>query len=363
MSKIKLGNFIVHILFVVFFATLIGVFIPWSTKAQSTSQEQIRLNVVGGLSALNQYTRHEKPFWSQRLRELTKGLVSAEIQPFDQAGIRGQEMLRLIQLGVIPFGTTLLPLAAANDPVLGAPDLAGLSLDMDTLRTVVKSFRPYLKQMLRERYGIEALAVYVYPAQVIFCSKPLLGLGDLRSRRIRTSNVSQSVLIEALGAVPVQLPFAGLKDVVKSGRVECAVTGTMSGNTIGLHEVTTHIYPMAINWGISVFGANAASWEALPGDIKVLLQKELEKLEQAIWEESDRETKEGVMCNIGDPSCGGGTKGRMIEVLSTLADKSLIKEVLADTVIPHWIESCGRDCADIWNQTIGPHVGITVQNR
>src|SRR5438067_13461264 len=98
------------------------------TLADDTAPTQ-RLRIVGGLAGVNQYTRQEEPFWTRELPKLTGGRVSAEIVPFDRAGIRGQEMLRLIQLGAVPFGTALLNLNATQDPVFCAPDLAGLNLD------------------------------------------------------------------------------------------------------------------------------------------------------------------------------------------------------------------------------------------
>ena len=332
-------------------------------QAQTQGSDRIHLRIVGGLARVNQYTRHELPFWSRRLGELTNGRVTAEIVPFDEAGIRGHEMLRLIQLGVVPFGTALLPLSASEEPELAAPDLPGFNPDMATLRRTFGAFRPYVENMLRERYGIEVLAAYTYPAQVVFCAKPFAGLGDLRGRRIRTANASQSHFVEVLGGTPVLTPFAEIMKNFQNGAVDCALTGTMSGNTIGLHEATTHIHGMAVNWGVSFFGANSSAWEILPDDIKSLLRKELRGLEQAIWEESDRETEEGIQCNIGHASCVSGKKGRMTRVNVTGLDEAILKKALVDQILPRWVRSCGSDCADNWNRTIGPEVGIFAERK
>ena len=67
-------------------------------KAQTPAVAPQHLRIVGGLAALNQYTRHEEPFWSRELARLSDGRATAEIVPFDRAGIRAQEMLRLVQL-------------------------------------------------------------------------------------------------------------------------------------------------------------------------------------------------------------------------------------------------------------------------
>ena len=122
-----------------------------SCAAQVPAPALQHLRIVGGLAGVNQYTRHEEPFWSRELARLSGGRASAEIVPFDRAGIRGQEMLRLVQLGVVPFGTSVLNQSAVLDAELGAPDLAGLNPDVPTLRRSAGAFRPYLEKVLRER--------------------------------------------------------------------------------------------------------------------------------------------------------------------------------------------------------------------
>ena len=332
-----------------------------SAQAQAQKAGAEHLRVVGGLAGVNQYTRHEEPFWTRDLARLSKGSATAEIVPFDRAGIRGQEMLRLVQLGAVPFGTALLSLSAAQDPELSAPDLAGLNPDSASLRRSVESFRPYLQKSLRERYGIELLALYTYPAQVTFCTKPMSGLADLAGRRIRVSGSSQSDWVTALGATPVQTAFAEIVANVRSGNIDCAITGTMSGNTIGLNEVTTHIYTMPVNWGVAAFVANGASWNALPKDLRKLLREELPKLESAIWAESLKETGEGIACNIGAAACTGGRKGNMTEVRETPADMQKRRDILVKNVLPGWIQRCGPQCAQVWRQTIGQAANIELR--
>jgi TRAP-type C4-dicarboxylate transport system substrate-binding protein len=339
-----------------------GFLACWSdARSESPPDPSQHLRIVGGLAGVNQYTRHEEPFWTRELPRLSGGHASAEIVPFDRAGIRGQEMLRLVQLGAVPFGTALLTLSAVQDPELAAPDLAGLNPDLPSLKRSVGAFRPYMEKLLRERYGVELLALYTYPAQVTFCTKPLSSLADLAGRRVRVSGSTQSDWVSALGAIPVQTSFAEIVANVRSGNIDCAVTGTMSGNTIGLNEVTTHIYTMPVNWGVAAFVANGVAWNALPKDLQDLLRRELPKLEAAIWAESARETGEGIACNIGAPACASGRKGNMTEVRETPVDAKRRQEILVKNVLPGWIKRCGPQCAQMWKQTIGPVVGIEIR--
>jgi len=335
-----------------------ALLLPATPSAAQGPAAVSHLRIVGGLAGVNQYTRYEEPFWTRELARLSGGRATAEIVPFDRAGIRGQEMLRLVQLGVVPFGTSLLNLSAVDDAELAMPDLAGLNPDMAALRRSVGAFRPHLKKVLRERYGSELLAIYAYPAQVTFCAKPLTSLADLNGRRIRISSATQSDWVAALGAVPVQTAFAEVVANLRNGNIDCAITGSMSGNAIGLHEVTSHLQTTSVNWGVAAFVANGAAWAALPADIQELLKRELPKLEQAIWADAETETRDGIACNVGAASCVVGRKGRMVEVPPVAGDVRRAREILVNSVLPAWLKRCGPQCAQQWKQVVGPAAGV-----
>lgn len=334
-----------------------------SAQPAAPAEAPKRLRVVGGLAALNQYTRIEEPFWGTEFNKLSNGRYRVEIAPQDRAGIRTQEMLSLVQSGVVPLGTMLLSGASAQVPELAAPDLAGLNPDLATLRKNVAAFRPHLTTLLRQRFGIELLAVYTYPAQVVFCNKPFAGLRALSGLRVRIVSPSQTDFIEALGARPTAASLVEILPNLRAGNIDCAITGAMSGNTIGLHEQTTHLHTMAVSWGLSLFVAHGATWAAMAPDLKLLIQRELPRLEERIWLDADRETGAGVACNVGASACSGGRKGQMRLVAASADDDRLRRELFARSVLPRFVERCGAACAETWNRTIGPVSGFEARVR
>ena len=326
----------------------------------SAAGQPIELRIVGGLATVSQFRSLEEPFWTQEIRRLTAGRVSATIRPFDHSGLRGQDMLHLIRLGVVPFGTALISLVSGDEPEIAPIDLPGMSPSLASLHRNVASFRPSLTAILKERYGVELLGIYAYPAQVLFCNQPFAGLDDLKGRRIRTSSVAQSELVSALGALPVVTAFTDIVPSINRGAVECAITGTLSGNQIGLSEVTSHMHTMSIGWGLSLFAANETVWNTVPPDIQNALRKGIANLEERIWEAADRDTQLGIACNSGAPDCVGEKPARMTLVHSSVADEARLRQVLADTVIPGWLDRCGSHCIETWNKTLGSTMGIVL---
>jgi TRAP-type C4-dicarboxylate transport system substrate-binding protein len=325
--------------------------------AQAQAPAPLRLRIVGGLAGVNQFVLHEEPFWARELAQRSGGRYGADIVPFDRAGVPGQDMLTLMQLGVVPFGTALLGQVVAQYPELGAPDLAGLSPDAATLRRVVAAFRPQLAQSLGERHGLELLAVYIYPAQVFFCTDRVTSLKELAGRKIRVSSPTQADFVTALDATPVSTSFSEIMPAMRSGQTSCAITGAMSGRTIGLHEVARTVYAMPVSWGLAIFAANRDAWQALPEDLRKLLREELPRLEADIWDESERETGRQPACGPG-PDCRPGAPASPLVVWPSQADHQKRREVFEREILPRWVNRCGAGCARLWNRTIAATLGI-----
>ena len=339
--------------------------LAWGLQSVGLAAEppQYQFRVVGGLAGVSQYTQWEEPFWSRELPRMSGGRFKADIVPFDRAGVPRDDMLRLLQLGVVPFGTVLMGSMTANYPQYTAPDLAGLNPDSSSLKLSVAAFRPFLEKSLREQHGVQLLALYVYPAQVVFCKKPFAALADLSGRRVRVSSAAQADFVGALGATPVHTAFAQIVSSVQAGSIDCAITGTLSGNGLGLQAVTSHMHAMPLNWGVALFAANLSAWEALPADLRTLLRKELPPLEAAIWEESERDTAQGIACNTGQSACTKGVKGNMVLVPISAQDERKRQDIFVSTVLPRWLQRCGPRCAEIWNQTIGPARGLPAPDK
>jgi len=332
--------------------------ITHAVMAAEPAYPKTHLRIIGNLANASQYIHHEMPFWTRRIAERSGGQVTAEISPFDQSGILGRDMMRLLRLGVVQFGTIQLGNLVIDAPELGALDLPLLSPDFSSLRRTLTAFRPFIQNHLRDSYDLKLLAIYAYPAQVLFCRNAFTDLASLAGRRIRTANVAQSELVEALGATPIVTPFSEIVPSVRRGTVDCAITGTMSGYNLGLDEVTTHIHELAITWGVAIFAANGTAWRALPPSAAEFLRREIAQLEAEILDAAERETHEGLNCNTGAPTCTSGREGRMVRVPTTPADADRIRSLIVETVLPGWLGRCGDGCISAWNTSLGPLLSI-----
>jgi TRAP-type C4-dicarboxylate transport system substrate-binding protein len=320
---------------------------------------ETHLKALGSLGDTSQYKLLEEPFWTRQLAADSNGRITAELVPFDRTGLRGAEAIQLTRLGVISFLTVPLSQVASEDLEANAMDLPGMSPTLGQLRRVTDAYRPVLVDLYRERYGIELLAMFSYPAQVVSCAEKFTGLRGLAGRRVRTSSAVQTNFVEALGGIGVNIPFVGILSAVEKGVVDCVITGTLTGNSIGLYRVMHYIEALPINWGVQMVAANSAAWEALDPEVRSFLRDELRGYEERAWRVAADATEDGFDCNTGRPSCKTGEKGTMVLVPPSAEDEALRRQILASTILPKWAERCGPECAFQWNRSVGVLLGLT----
>ena len=335
----------------------------WTSAARAQDLPKTHLKVVGAWGNLSQYKNFEAPFWTKEVAEKSKGAITAEITPFNEMGLKGAEIFRLMRLGVIDFGSTVLGYVATDDARNEAIDLAGLAEDIDTARKISDAYKPVYDAFYREKFGIKVLGIWPYPAQVIYCNGEIKSLADLRGKKVRTGNRTLAEFVEALGGSGVTLAFSEVVPALQNKVVDCAITGTLSGNAAKWHEVSNHIHALPVGWSQVMHAVNAKRWDSLPPKVREFLQREIAALEDRIWKATAQETQQGFDCNTGKASCTLGTKAKMTLVPVSSGDRELVKKIVRETVVPKWAARCPGDCVPQWNQSIGKVLGIQAKAR
>jgi TRAP-type transport system periplasmic protein len=318
------------------------------------------VKVVGNYSTIIQTKQVEIPFWTQKVSKDSGGRVTADYNNQDVLGVKDFQLLRLTQAGVTDFGVGDISKMAGDDPVFEGCDLAGITTDIETARKACDAWKPVMEEHMQAKFNAKLMALGPNPPIVFWCNVPVRSVDDLKGRKIRVFNTTQADFVAAVGGSSVTMAFSEVVPALQRGVVDCALTGTLSGNTAGWPEVSKFLFPMPVGWSIYYTAANLDSWRRFAPAVRTFFTKEFAQLENDNWAIGKQATEQGVNCNIGKDPCTLGKKGHMTLVPLSDADKHRRAEVVQDVVLVKWGKRCGKACADQWNRTVGKTVGLTI---
>ncbi|MEO0498016.1 MAG: TRAP transporter substrate-binding protein [Pseudomonadota bacterium] len=327
------------------------------SAAPALADEPTVLTAVGTWSSLTNFQKHEQPFF-EGLSAASDGDMVGKIQSQSGLGLKGFEIMRLVKNGVFDFAFGLPGYVAAENAIFEGADLSSLTQDIDTQRKVSEAYFDTLEGAFSEIYNAKLLMLYPFPSQTLWCNGEVNGIADLEGKKIRVYSTTLGDFVEGVGGTSVTVSFSEVIPALEKGVVDCAITGTMSAYTAKWQQVATHAYTLRVGWGLAFGAMNLDKWNSLTTDQQSFLEAEIAKLNDAMWAETATEDDVAIACITGG-ECAIGDPGSMTLVEPSEADLQLRDTIATDVVLARWAERCGAECAENWNSTVGPILGLT----
>ncbi|MCP5154244.1 MAG: TRAP transporter substrate-binding protein [Ectothiorhodospiraceae bacterium] len=334
-------------------ATMLGI-----SASVVADVKPYNFKVVGTWGNLSNWIKHESNLWNNAMPAASGGKLTAQASPLTELGLKGFEVMRLLKLGVFDVAHGVVGYVAKENPEIEGVDLSTLVQDWDTMRKVVEAYKPVLAEAFEKTYGAKLMAIYPFPSQMLWCSKPVESIADLKGKKIRVYSTTLGDFVEGAGGVSTTIAFAEVVPALQKGVVDCGITGTMPAYRAKWYEVATHAYLMRVGYTATFGAINLKTWERLGPEGQAMVEAEFKKFEDNAWAETIREDEMGIICNTGVGECTEGEAGKMKKVVPSDADLAVRNTILNDFVLKRWAERCGADCVKKWNDTVGKVVGI-----
>jgi len=326
-------------------------------SAAAEDMPNFHFKSVGGASYMWQLPNVEIP-WAESMSEETNGKVTGEILPYNQVGLRGFEMLRLLQVGALEFSRGDISTHGGDDPHFEALDFPGLTPTIDDVRRAAEAYRHRFDAIL-EASGIKLLFLAPNTPQVIWCNADIKGVADLDGLKVRVYNKGLASFIEGAGGTPITMSSAEVVTAAQRGVIDCAITGTTNGNTGKWPEVMTHLMPLYMGWGVQYWAVNMKTWDRLHPSVRAYLETKFEELDKALWKAALDGAQPAIDCSVGRECKFPGLNSydmTLVEIDDD--DRALTKDIITEHVLKGWAERCGGDCVAEWNETVGKVLDI-----
>jgi TRAP-type C4-dicarboxylate transport system substrate-binding protein len=325
------------------------------------SQDKITLKVLGQPIASGAIQKNkEQPFFLG-LAESSGLPVTVEYKPIDTTGIKDVDQLRLIKSGLFDVVSLRMSAISRDEPATLGLDLVGAAPDFKSAREVANAYFDVLDRRLQKQFQAKLLGIWPFGPQVLFCRKPVERFNDVKGLKVRVFDQIQAKFFQSLGATAVPMSFPETHQALSLGVVDCGLTGPASANAAGWPEVTTHVLPIGLQFGMNGYGIGLGAWNKFKPAQRSKLRAMIDTLIDDIWRYSEELAVDASNCNSGKDPCTSGKRYKLTSVPVSSDDIELVRKAMRDSSLPNWAEQCDRidpACSANWRKTVGPIVGL-----
>lgn len=221
--------------------------------------------------------------WTELVAERSGGKVKIELLPVGSV-VEYNETLDAVAAGILDGQICDSSYWAGKDPAFGliANPVGAWSDAAQMIDFVENGGGKEIMQELLGSYGLHFIGVSTPGLEAFVSRVPLDGVDDLKGLKMRAPEGPIANVFAAAGAAPVNLPSSEVYTSLDKGVVDAADYSVFSVNQAqGLNNVAKHpVYPGFHSLPLVEVSMNAAKWEALPDDIKKMLEETVKEFQQ-----------------------------------------------------------------------------------
>lgn len=202
---------------------------------------------------------------------------------FDAAkGIKSAGMVAAVQEGKVAAGDAFAGALGAVNPLFGLSSLPFLATSIEDAKRLAEIARPtYAKAFAG--YGQRILYTTPWPASGIWSKQPVTSAKDLAGLSIRTYDATSTTVMGNAGAKAMNLSFADAMPKVKDGSVTAVLSSGDGGAGRNLWQFLPHFSEVNYALPISLATVNLAAYEALPADLRAIVDEAAAETERRQW--------------------------------------------------------------------------------
>lgn len=221
--------------------------------------------------------------WTDLVAEKSGGKVKIELLPVGSV-VEYNETLEAVGAGILDGQICDTSYWAGRDPAFGliANPVGAWGDPAEMIDFVENGGGQELMNELLEPYGLHFIGVSTPGLEAFVSRVPLDGVDDLKGVKVRAPEGLIGNVFAAAGAAPVNLPASEVYTSIDKGVVDAADYSVFSVNQAqGLNGVAHNpVYPGFHSLPLVEVSMNKAKWDALPDDIKQMLQDTVKEFQQ-----------------------------------------------------------------------------------
>jgi TRAP-type C4-dicarboxylate transport system substrate-binding protein len=256
--------------------------------AAGTAQAQVKWTLPSAYPADNFHSENLSAF-AKDVADVTGGKLTINVYPnaslFPATAIKSA-----VRIGQAQVGEILISLHDNEDPVFGIDVVPFLAASYDEARRLWAASRPAIERKLAAQ-GLMVLFAVPWPPQGIYAKKEINSVADMQGLSWRVYNSGTERIAQIVGAYPVTIQAADLRQALATGLINAFMTSVATGYDSKAWETMSYFYDTQAWIPKNVTFVNKAAFDQLDKPIQDSLLRVAAAAEARGWWRSQDRTK------------------------------------------------------------------------
>jgi TRAP-type transport system periplasmic protein len=221
--------------------------------------------------------------FAEKVKTATKGELELVVSSGGALGYKGPELLKVVRDGLVPVSDMLISGVAGDEKIFQIVTLPFLVRDFKELKMLIDLSRPAFDKAAA-KWNQKILYIAPWPGAGLWTKKKITTVADLKGLKTRTYDKNGALVMEAVGATPLALPFSEVYTSLQTGVIDSVMTSTPTAVDAKFWEVLKYFEPLNITIATDMVTVNLKSFQKLPKAQQDALVKAGKEMDAIMWE-------------------------------------------------------------------------------
>jgi len=220
--------------------------------------------------------------FAKKVNAATQGELELVVHSGGALGYKGPELLKVVRDGLVPVSDMLISGVAGDEKIFQIATIPFLVRDFNELQTLINISRPYFDKAAK-KWGQKILYTAPWPGAGLWTKKKITTLADMKGLKTRTYDKNGALVMEAVGATPLALPFSEVYTSLQTGVIDSVMTSSPTAVDAKFWEVLKYFEPLNITIATNMVTVNEKAFDKLPKAQQDALVKAGKEMEKSMW--------------------------------------------------------------------------------
>jgi TRAP-type C4-dicarboxylate transport system substrate-binding protein len=212
--------------------------------------------------------------WANKIAKDSNGRIKVQVYPSMQLGGKAEQLLQQVRDGVVDIVWTLPGFTPGVMPKLEIFELPFLHRNTHSTVMALQDYVPL--HMKKEFEPYHVLLVHTHAGALFMSKDPINKVDDFKGMKLRAYSRTNSWILEALGAAPLQVALPELAPMLSKGTVNGSILPYEIAPAVKMQDLTDYFTTLAppqprLSTAIFTFLMNKKKYDSLPPDLKKVI--------------------------------------------------------------------------------------------